>query len=172
MQPAQSIAMRLARGDTFLNGSDSLVASSPAHHFATQAGENVALYSAQASTQPPQRPPPATKPPKGGKDNGGKGNGAKGKPSKGDKYGGVKNQVANGCTWFNFGSCNKPAFGCVCPSNPAKLHTCSKCGSDTHAATDCKSGQKTKQQQQQQQQWGGQPQSKKHRRGKNSNPTG
>ena len=70
MEPAQSIAMRLARGDTFLNGSDSLVASSPAHHFATQVSEEVALYSAQAFTQPPQKPPPATKPPKGGKDKG------------------------------------------------------------------------------------------------------
>ena len=153
VQPAQSIAMRLAPGDTFLNGSDSLVASSPVHHFATQASETVALYSAQASTPSQQRPPPATKPPKGGK-------GAKGKQTA-DKFGGIKNHAANRCTWFNSGSCSKPAFGCVCPSDPTKLHTCSKCGQDSHAAKDCRSGQKTNQQRQQQ--WSGQHKAKKTR---------
>ena len=105
-----------------------------------------------------------------GKDNG-KGKGGKGKQTA-DKFGGIKNSPPNRCWGYNFGSCSTPAFGLVCPSDPTKLHTCSKCGGAGHSAKECKGqAQKTKPQQQQ---WNN-PQSAKRNRGaarKGNNGTG
>ena len=47
----------------------------------------------------------------------------------------IRNKLQNRCTAYNNGKCSGTDGG-VCPHDPTKLHTCSKCAG-AHAAKTC-----------------------------------
>jgi hypothetical protein len=139
-EPCLLIVAGARRVDGFIDG-DASVCASGSGHMATQGSPAFALHdvgvsNARQSVAASDRRPPAAAPP------------AKRRALE-DTPAGVKANIVDGrfvtnrsgntlCFSFNAGSCESSSKGnIVCPKDPSRRHSCSKCLSSAHGAHEC-----------------------------------